>query len=547
MGIQRLTLSTISGVALVATLLYVGDDCVSCDQEIATTDAGTTTAPPAGPTSAESELRIEFDSDIDLQGFGAVQAAPSSTTAGGDETTSTEPTESTDTTAATSTPTGDETAAGDGTSGEGSTTTTAQATTSSSAAVATPPPVGSNVPVSGSKIYVDPRGGNDANDGTSATTALKSLQNAFRRVQAGQTVYMMSGEYRELKDPGTLHYFIKNSGRPDNWIRITNAPGHNPVIVANDGTALLIEANYIEVSGITVRGQGFSSGDWGVGISIGGSHHVRVFNCRISGMPVSGIGANESSNVHLINNVVYENSFWSPNNGSGISFFHQRNHGQSADYGRYHDVVIGNRVFRNENKVNSKFQAAKGIQAKTDGNGIIIDSNKPTGYSGRTLIANNLAYDNGGRGIIAYDSNRVDILFNTTYHNVRTQGLLGDGAELTAFRVSDVRVEHNIAWARSGKRAFSFGSHSNSGTKNNIFVTDSSASVALDTDTVMTGNPGLRSPSTNGGSADFRPSAGGGLIGKAAYDGTVPRDIVGTSRGGGVEPGAFEAEAGSGR
>ncbi len=213
MGIQRLTLSTISGVALVATLLYVGDDCVSCDQEIATTDAGTTTAPPAGPTSAESELRIEFDSDIDLQGFGAVQAATSSTTEGGDETTSTEPTESTDTTAATSTPTGDETAAGDGTSGEGSTTTTAQATTSSSAAVATPPPVGSNVPVSGSKIYVDPRGGSDANDGTSATTALKSLQNAFRRVQAGQTVYMMSGEYRELKDPGTLHYFIKNPDR----------------------------------------------------------------------------------------------------------------------------------------------------------------------------------------------------------------------------------------------------------------------------------------------------------------------------------------------
>ena len=406
--------------------------------------------------------------------------------------------------------------------------------------------MGSNVPVSGSKIYVDPRSGNDANDGTSESTALKSLQNAFRRVEAGQTVYLMSGEYRETKDPGTLHYFIKRNGRSDAWIRITNAPGHNPVIVANNGTGLLIEANYIEVSGLTVRGEGFSSGDWGVGISVGGSHHVRILNSRISGMPVSGIGANESSNVHLINNVVYENSFWSPKNGSGISFFHQRNHGQGADYGQYHDVVIGNRVYRNENKVNSEFQAAKGRHGTTDGNGIIIDSNKATGYSGRTLIANNLSYDNGGRGIIAYDSSRVDILFNTTYHNARAN-LLYEGAEITASKVNDVRIEHNVAWARSGRRALSFGGNSNSSTKGNHLVTERSDSYAGSSDTVTTGNPGLRSPSTNGGSADFRPSSGGGLVGKAAYSGTVPRDIVGTNRGGGVEPGAFEAEAGSGR
>ncbi len=555
-------------------MLYVGDDCVTCDQEIATTAGSTTTVDPAGPSidESETELRIDVGTDLDLQGFSAVGSptsaisdTTSSTETDGDTTSSTETdgdtTSSTETDGDTTSSTeadgkttsstanddaGTTTGEGGGNS-DGESTTTTPATTSSTAAAAAPPPVGSNVPVTGSKIYVDPRGGNAANDGTSETKALKSLQNALRRVQPGQTVYLMSGEYRETKIPGSLHFFIKNSGRADSWIRITNAPGHNPVIVANSGTGLLIEANYIEVSGLTVRGEGFSSGDWGVGISIGGSHHVRVLNSRISGMPVSGIGANESSNVHLINNVVYENSFWSPNNGSGISFFHQRNHGQGADYGQYHDVVIGNRVFRNENKVNSKFQAAKGKQIKTDGNGIIIDSNKTSGYSGRTLIANNLAYDNGGRGIISYDSNRVDILFNTTYHNLRTENLINGGSELVAFKVGDTKVEHNIAWARSGKRAFFFDQHSNSASKGNVFVTDQSDSDAGGSDTVLTGNPGLRSPSTNGGSADFRPLPGGGLIGKAAYTGTVPRDIVGTSRGGGVEPGAFEAEASSGR
>ena len=565
MGIQRLTLSTISGLALLATMLYVGDDCVTCDQGIVTT-GGTTTSPPAGAVAdPEAELRIEVGSDIDLQGFAAVGSTTSSstdstdstdTTQADDETTSSTETSETVTSTSASDEAGTSTTGGtaDSTSndkndgkGDGESTTTTQATTSSTAAATAPPPVGSNVPVGGSKIYVDPRNGNAANDGTSESKALKSLQNALRRVQPGQTVYLMSGEYRETKTPGSLHYFIKSSGRADNWIRITKAPGHNPVIVANSGTGLLIEANYIEVSGLTVRGEGFSSGDWGVGISIGRSHHVRILNSRISGMPVSGIGANESSNVHLINNVVYENSFWSPNNGSGISFFHQRNHGQGADYGQYHDVVIGNRVFRNENKVNSKFQAEKGIQIKTDGNGIIIDSNKTSGYSGRTLIANNLAYDNGGRGIIAYDSNRIDILFNTTYHNVRTQDLIGEGAELTASKVNDVRIEHNIAWARPGKRALSYSTATNSSTNGNVLVTDNSASVAFGNDTVLTGNPGLRNPSTNAGSADFRPSSGGGLIGKAAATGTVPRDIVGTSRSGSVEPGAFEAEASSGR
>ena len=53
----------------------------------------------------------------------------------------------------------------------------------------------------------------------------------------------------------------------------------------------------------------------------------RLADARISGMPVSGISANRSSNVHLINNVVYENSFWNSVSGSGISFFEQRNHG----------------------------------------------------------------------------------------------------------------------------------------------------------------------------------------------------------------------------
>ncbi len=565
MGIQRWIISAVSGLALAALLAYAGSTCDGCRQSVEATGTSSTTAPPEpveALTAEEVDKALEVKTQ--LQNFAALSAASTTTetTAATDEDTTTTDGEDQETTSSTSageettattaagdaatTGDGDNKGDGDGESSGGTTTsTTAETTTTTSPPPPPPPPSGSNVPVNGSKIYVDPVNGNDGNNGTSESSALRSLQNALRRVQAGQTVLLMNGEYRELKTPGQLHYFIKNSGNAGNWIRITNAPGHSPVIVANNGTALIVEANYIEISGIRVRGEGFStSNSWGTGFAISNSHHVRILNCSISGMPVAGISANESSNVHLIGNSVYENSFWSDVNGSGISFFHQRNHGQGADHGQYHDVVMNNRVFRNENKVPSKWKDHKII---TDGNGIIIDSNQKNGYSGRTLIANNLVFDNGGRGIIAFESNRVDILFNTTYMNGRTPVIIGGAAELVAFRVNDVKVHHNIGWARSGIPALVIKDAGSTSTKTNILVTDDPDSTAWDSDIVMTGNPGLRNPSTNTGSADFRPNSGGSLIGKAAHNGNVPRDLVGTSRSGSIEPGAFEAEASSGR
>jgi len=532
-------------LAAVAAYIVVDGLCFDCDQPIAATGTTSTTTQVLDELSADSDIREALDVDIDVRGFAAFDAGAATTNGDGGEISTSSDGSSTSTSNGSSTTDPSANANAQGTANGDATTTS----TSTTVALTTAPPAttaaGSNVPVSGSAIYVNPNGGNDGNDGTSQSTAIKSLQNAFRRVQAGQTVYLMNGEYRETASVGSLHYFLKNSGSASNWIRVTNAPGHSPVIVATSGTALLIEANYIEVSGLTIRGEGFSaSNSWGVGVSIGRSHHVRILNSRISGMATSGISVNESSNVHLINNTVYENAYWSDVNGSGISFYHQRSHGHGADYGQYHDVVIGNRVFRNENKVPSKHQ---NYQIITDGNGIIIDSNRNTGYGGRTLVANNLIYDNGGRGVITWDSNHVDIMFNTTYRNGRTADIIGGAAELAAAKVTDVKLHHNIGWARPGNRALVIDQHSNTSSQGNVLVTDRGDSTAWAGDTVFTGNPGLRNPSTNGGSADFRPSPGGGLIGAAAYDGIVPRDIVGTSRGGGVEPGAFEAEAVTGR
>ena len=274
------------------------------------------------------------------------------------------------------------------------------------------------------------------------------------------------------------------------------------------------------------------------------THHVRVVNNRVSAMPVSGISVTGSSNFQVIGNEVFDNAFWSPLQGSGISVWHSTNRGHGADGDGYHDRIVGNRVYRNENKVYSQYYDYDTI---TDGNGIIIDSNQETGYSGRTLIANNLVYDNGGRGIITWKSDRVDIMFNTTYQNGQTDGIGGGATELAAGRSNDVLIANNVGWARSGLPAIIFDRVGNGRSYANVLVTDKPSGHASGSDIMHSGNPGFRNPSTDPRSADFRPTSGSVLKGAAQRaPGFIRTDLVGTSRGGGTpDIGAFEAEASS--
>lgn len=420
------------------------------------------------------------------------------------------------------------------------TTTTTQAPTAPDA-----PATPSGVSANGSKIYVDPKNGNDSNDGSSESKARKSLQPVLRHLQAGQTALLMSGEYQTPMRNG-VHFFIVNHGTADNWIKVAAAPGHNPVIIGTAGTALFVKGSYVEVSGLEFKGVGFNKDNSnGLGFVASETHHVRLLNSRVHGFPVSGVGSSYSSNIHVINNTIYENAFWSSLNGSGISFYHQTDRGQGPDAGGYNDVIKGNRIFRNENKVPSQWQNYTKI---TDGNGIIVDENIDTGYSGRTLVANNLVFDNGGRGIIAWKSNHVDIMFNTTYQNGRTGTLIGGGTELAVGRSSDIKLFSNLAWARSGIPSLVITETSNIETRTNVLVSDTSPRGNLsDSDKVTNDNPGLRNPTTNTNEADFRPTGDSFLNNMASTHGAAPSDKVGTDRGGSAEPGAFEANASSGR
>ncbi|MHC5830606.1 MAG: hypothetical protein ACYT04_85340, partial [Nostoc sp.] len=59
----------------------------------------------------------------------------------------------------------------------------------------------------------------------------------------------------------------------------------------------------------------------------------------------------------------------------------------------------------------------------TEGHGIMLDttnqSKDGTPYLGKTLIANNIVYNNGNSGIGAFKADNVDIVNNTVYKNSR--------------------------------------------------------------------------------------------------------------------------------
>ena len=392
-------------------------------------------------------------------------------------------------------------------------------------------------------FFVSPTDGDDTNDGRSPEQPWASLNQSLNRLLPGQTLYLMDGTYNELSGT-SVHHIIRNDGEPDAWIRITAAYGHQPVIVATEGTGLEIQGDYVEVAGLTVRGEGFDeSNSFGYGLSIRRAHHVRLVGNSVASMPLNGISAIESSNIEIINNEVFENAFWDASQGSGISVWHSLNWDQPAAPDGYHDRILGNRIYRNENKVKSKW---KNYSTITDGNGIIIDRNRHFNYSGRTLVANNVVFDNGGRAIMVFDSNRVDVLFNTTYQNGRTDGLEGGPVEIAVGRASDVRVLNNLAWALPGAPALSANEANGFESEGNVLISTDQAGSFSDSNSVLSVDPGLINPSVDETTADFRPEETGLLVGRALpLQPTLSYDAVGNPRSpGSADVGAYEVEAG---
>ncbi|MFC4698833.1 right-handed parallel beta-helix repeat-containing protein [Glaciecola siphonariae] len=370
----------------------------------------------------------------------------------------------------------------------------------------TPPPseVAYNIAYArtgGTDYYVSPEG-DDSNDGLSQATAVKTPQVGADKLGPGDRLIVMPGDY-DTPGYGTM-IDLSTSGTADNWISIeAYETGTANFKVRGQYGVVFRGASYVQVKGLNISGLAdtltpeeaeakrllnwYSEGLVGVGIGteplkIGEDytypHHVIIEDNHVYNMSAGGIAMKRADYMLIKNNLVHNNAYynvWAP---SGISVWESFNHDDNTE--TYRTVITGNTSYGNYNYF--KFFASSNPDIAnqfTDGNGIIIDalaidqgytSDGLDGiYSGRTLIENNITYNNGGKGINLYASDNIDVIHNVSYNNGTHPEIDG---EIALGNVKNVRMYNNIIQVAAGEAAFIEYQSQNLDISHNIIVKD---------------------------------------------------------------------------
>jgi parallel beta-helix repeat protein len=405
-------------------------------------------------------------------------------------------------------------------------------------------------PAHGRILNVSPQG--HANGDGSTARPFATIPQALAVVRPGDTILVAAGEY--LERTGIA---ITVSGRPDAWIKIHAAPGARPKIVSSGwhGFGLTGGIAYVEIEGFELQ--------WmpdplaakqvdGVGIAPAyASHHLRFLHNVIHGFGTGGICSLDCDYVTLEGNLVYDTAKTSPYGGSGISLCRAFDF---DTYPGYHNVIRGNICHDNELKVVVLVSSGGNGRTLTDGNGIIIDSlrqsranpRKPHNldrdgpllpYRARTLVENNLVYDNGGRGIHVFRSDKVDVINNTTYMNQKTPDI--NGGEFTAIASAHVVLINNLAYGRKDKRGNTQDGSTYVIWSNNLFYNSDDVLVH---DGLIESDPRFVAPALDAPPDGFRLRPDSPALGRGLGAVAPPCDIAGSPRptSGPVALGAYE-------
>lgn len=430
----------------------------------------------------------------------------------------------------------------------GSASATASVTVSSATAQVTVPVPGVPVACTDNCYYVDANLGSDQNNGLTPATAFQTLQMAANTAGPGATVTVASGIYTDASNSPLV---ISTSGTSGAWIQFIAGPGQHPVIqIPSSNSAwfgIQIAASYIVIDGFEVIGQNQfitpSQGQSGDGsqawlnetcIGINGAstptvpHDIVIRNSTVHDCSEAGIGVVVADAITIAYNTVYNNSWWTSYDSSGISLWHMVDASGSTVTDGYKNWIVGNTAWKNYNNI-----PFIGItpSAITDGNAIIMDDNRHTQssagpndvqgipYAGRTYAANNIVYNNGGRGVHAYSSAHVDFINNTTYNDLLTNSP-DISMEIDAQSCYDVNVVNNIADNLNGKQV----DETDGGTYwNNLW--DGS-------NVPMLGTNGLNEDPafTNAAANNFTPAAGSPALSSGTAALAPAIDIAGQSR-----------------
>jgi parallel beta-helix repeat protein len=320
-------------------------------------------------------------------------------------------------------------------------------------------------------LHVSPQG-DDTRDDRTAATALATPQRAVEIARPGDIILLMDGTYRRPADREKQEAAITlpHSGSPAAWITLQNHPGHRPVSShGRVGIRIFRSRNaedktlgYLEVCGLVVRGNGDTAktefpdeigratpntDSRGFFIFGRGSfvHHIRIADNTVEYNTSDGIYIDSVDWISVENNAALNNCWttigYAP---AGLTVMKYANFDGVDNTTKF--LISGNTVAGNKLTVMNSPWGAEKKTGFFNGNGILIDANAenpPEVYAGRTLVQNNLVFNNGGGGIQLWGNHRIDLLHNTVVRN----GTVNAWGEVGFERNIDVRFLNNLVVA----------------------------------------------------------------------------------------------------
>jgi hypothetical protein len=297
-------------------------------------------------------------------------------------------------------------------------------------------------------IYVSPSGSAGSTGGSASSPT--TLASAVGAVVPGSVVCLAAGTY-----PTSSNIILSRSGTSSAPITY-RSNGGTPLLQYTGGAlaggVLQLAsgsswggAHHIVIDGLTIDGNNLI----GSGVfAARGAHHLTVRNSVIRNTGSAGIVFNANDYVVATNNLISHVGY-AQGTSSGISLW---NGGPSPTYGGatawydtaagFHNVIAGNVI-----------SGAYDTTDHQDGNGIIVDG---SGSIPPALIAGNLTYENGGRGIeVNHTTGDVWVINNTAYANGldRLVGA-GEAPDLMANVSSSVHFVNNIGYGRKNGSNF---------------------------------------------------------------------------------------------
>jgi hypothetical protein len=224
---------------------------------------------------------------------------------------------------------------------------------------------------SAAEYYVS-QSGNDNNAGT-LNSPFKTINKGVKKLKAGDILYVRNGTYVES-------IYVEQSGTSNSPITIMAYPGESPVIDGMDklpntnwGFLLLLEGNYIHVSGFEVK------------------------NCNITGKYLGG-GAVVLLGQH--------------NKVSHMKVHHSWENGILAcgDYGIIEDCQVWQCAYSNSKNPGSP---AAGYWST----GISAARSPVDGITTNAILRRNIVYNNWGEGLSSFEAEGTLIEDNIVYDN----------------------------------------------------------------------------------------------------------------------------------